>query len=267
MTLNETRQLGIEFERRIQTMIPEKEFDKLDTETIYSFLNQYQDRYIHDIYRNLDNIQSGTKLSSHVESVLQTLLKTSELTASGNSNEVDYPSSIVCELPPDFGMYVRSTSIVSTIYSFKSLNDTDKSDTDKSDDIDEPKRLKIIPNQFVSQNDAQKLFETPNNSLRILRQPVAILSKSIDNKHTLTVIQDRYTNIQKVGLTYYAKPKYFDIMTSTACELPMSVFDDIVSGAVDLYVQYVAGAEANKKRQQEQLRKQQQNEQNKSDEE
>lgn len=56
-------------------------------------------------------------------------------------------------------------------------------------------------------------------------------------------------------------------MTSTACELPMSVFDDIVSGAVDLYVQYVAGAEANKKRQQEQLRKQQQNEQNKNDEE
>jgi len=42
MTLEETRQLGIEFERRIQTMIPEREFlNKLDTETIYSFLNQY----------------------------------------------------------------------------------------------------------------------------------------------------------------------------------------------------------------------------------
>ena len=42
MTELETRQLGIEFERRVQTMIPEKEFtDKLDTETIYSYLNQY----------------------------------------------------------------------------------------------------------------------------------------------------------------------------------------------------------------------------------
>ena len=51
MTLEETRQLGIEFERRVQTMIPEREFlDKLDTETIYSFLNQYQDKYIHEIY-------------------------------------------------------------------------------------------------------------------------------------------------------------------------------------------------------------------------
>jgi hypothetical protein len=72
MTLEETRQLGIEFERRVQTMIPETEFQrKLDTETIYSFLNQYQDKYIHEIYRNLDNIPSGTKLSAHVERVLQ----------------------------------------------------------------------------------------------------------------------------------------------------------------------------------------------------
>lgn len=253
MTLNETRQLGIEFERRIQTMIPEKEFDKLDTETIYSFLNQYQDRYIHDIYRNLDNIQSGTKLSSHVESVLQTLLKTSELIPAGNSNPIDTPLSIVCELPPEFDMYVRSTSIVSNTYNFKASNNTNKG-------------LKIIPNQFVSQNDAWKLFETPNNTLRILRQPAAILSKNKAGECTLTVIHDRYTNIQKVGLTYYAKPTYFDIMTSTECELPIDVFDDIVSGAIDLYIQYVAGAEANKKKQQEQLRKQQ-NEQNKKDEE
>lgn len=253
MTLNETRQLGIEFERRIQTMIPEKEFDKLDTETIYSFLNQYQDRYIHDIYRNLDNIQSGTKLSSHVESVLQTLLKTSELTAAGNSNLIDTPLSIMCELPPDFDMYVRSTSIISDTYNFKVSNNTNQG-------------LKIIPNQFVSQNDAWKLFETPNNTLRILRQPAAILSKNNAGECTLTIIHDRYTNIQKVGLTYYAKPTYFDIMTSTECELPIDVFDDIVSGAIDLYIQYVAGAEANKKKQQEQLRKQQ-NEQNKKDEE
>ena len=55
MSIKETRQLGIEFERRVQTMIPETEFGKkLDTETIYSFLNQYQDKYVHDIYRSLD---------------------------------------------------------------------------------------------------------------------------------------------------------------------------------------------------------------------
>ena len=55
MSIEETRQLGIEFERRIQTMMPEKEFiSKLDTETIYSFLNQYQDKFVHELYRSLD---------------------------------------------------------------------------------------------------------------------------------------------------------------------------------------------------------------------
>lgn len=42
MTLEETRQLGIEFERRLQIIDPQYEIvNKLDTETIYSFLNEY----------------------------------------------------------------------------------------------------------------------------------------------------------------------------------------------------------------------------------
>lgn len=71
MTLKQTRQLGIEFERRVQTILPATEnVAKLDTETIYSFLNQYQDKYIHEIYRNLDKLESGSKISSHIESIL-----------------------------------------------------------------------------------------------------------------------------------------------------------------------------------------------------
>lgn len=55
MTLAETRQLGIEFERRVQTMIPETEFlGKLDTDTIYSYINQYQDKLINELYRSVD---------------------------------------------------------------------------------------------------------------------------------------------------------------------------------------------------------------------
>jgi hypothetical protein len=77
MNESQTRRLGIEFERRVQTMIPEKEYlDKLDTDTIYAYLNSYQDKYIHDIYRNLDQIKSGSKLSAHVEAILQKMLKT-----------------------------------------------------------------------------------------------------------------------------------------------------------------------------------------------
>jgi hypothetical protein len=38
-----------------------------------------------------------------------------------------------------------------------------------------------------------------------------------------------------------------DLMTSQPCELPMEAFEDLVSGAIDLYVQYAAGAEVRKK--------------------
>ena len=134
MTLEETRRLGIEFERRIQTMIPESEFlNKLDTETIFSYLNQYQDKYIHEIYRNLDNIPSGTKLSAHIESILQSMLTSITISADKSENYTkskaitdyngiiisDTARSITYKLPEDFYMYLRSVSNVSKTFSFK----------------------------------------------------------------------------------------------------------------------------------------------------
>ena len=191
MSIIETRQLGIEFERRVQTMIPEKEFvDKLDTETIYSFLNQYQDKYIHEIYRNLDQIQPGTKLSAHIESVLQFLLTAVEINADGNGSWtyggqfpvefsdgasvldpngvsiIDTARSITYVLPENFYMYVRSVSKVSSTFSYKGNPAA-------------PQPMKILPNQLVSQNDVWRLIETPHDSLRILRYPAAVL----DVKH------------------------------------------------------------------------------------
>lgn len=259
MSIEETRQLGIEFERRIQTMIPEKEFDKLDTETIYSFLNQYQDKYVHDIYRSLDQIPSGTKLSAHVEAVLQAMLRDEEMLITDNGvvqniSSIEDPNgvsisdvgrSVIYPLSKQFYMYVRSVSKVSNTFSFKSNPDANNSS------------IRVVPNELVSQNDVWKLIETPHNSLRILRHPAAVLSKYSSDKPTLTVIYDQYTTPLGVKVLYYAEPAHFDLMTSTPCELPMDVFDDLVSGAVDLYVQYVAGAEARKKQMQEAARQQQ----------
>lgn len=266
MTLDETRQLGIEFERRVQTLIPEKEIiDKLDSETIYSFLNQYQNKYVHDIYRNLDKIESGSKLSSHVESVLQSLLKekeilinapgvvdnTSSIVDPNGINICDTGRSVVYPLDTKFYLYVRSVSKVSSTFSFKSAQDGNNTS------------IRILPNELVSQHDVWKLIETPHNSLRILRHPAAVLSTYASDGNngkqpTITVLYDQYTTPLGIKILYYAEPVYFDVMTSTACELPMDAFDDIVSGAVDLYVDYVAGAEANKRKRQEMLRQQQQ---------
>jgi hypothetical protein len=108
----------------------------------------------------------------------------------------------------------------------------------------------------MSQNDIWKLVETPHDSLRILRYPAAVLSEYKDGETpTITVIYDRYTTATGIKVLYYKQPAHFDLMTSTACEMPMDSFDDLVTGAVDLYVQYVAGAEARRRQQQEAAQK------------
>lgn len=257
MTIEQTRQLGVEFERRIQTMIPETEFgNKLDTDTIFSFLNQYQDKYIHEIYRNLDNIPAGSKASAHVESILQSMLQAVELPVSSAQdnttgvvdpngiNIVDTARSITFTLPDDFYLYLRSVSKVTSTFNFRS---TPTSSTSS---------IRVVPNMLSSQNDVWKLIETPYDSLRILRYPAAILNTYKSGKPTLSVIYDRYTKVRGIKVLYYKQPKHFSLMDSIPCELPMDAFDDIVTGAVDLYVQYVAGAEARKK---QLLRQQQEN--------
>ena len=267
MTPEETRQLGIEFERRVQTMIPEKEYlDKLDTDTIYAYLNSYQDKYIHDIYRNLDQIKSGSKLSAHVESVLQQMLKTQTISVDQAYNYtqdveddngvviIENGRSVTYPLDPQFYMYVRSVSNVSSTYSYKS-NETQSNGS---------LPIRIIPNELVSQSDVWRLLETPHNSLRILRYPAATIGEykefEIDGETkkvpTLNVIYDQYTTPVGIKIMYYAQPQRFGLIPSVPCELPMDAFDDIVTGAVDLYVQYVAGAEANKRRIQEAQSKQ-----------
>ena len=250
MTLEETRQLGIEFERRVQTMIPEREFlDKLDTQTIYSFLNQYQDKYIHEIYRNLDKIESGSKLSSHIESVLQSLYRgaTISINAALEDNTkgfedkngitiIDTARSIKWKLPEDFYMYIRSVSNVSSTYSFKSPTKNGLGSKDKKQAL----KIRVLPNELVSQWDVWRLLETPHDSLRILRYPAAVLDVPTNRSEaTITCIYDQYTTVEGIRVLYYKQPAHFDLMTSTACELPSDAFDDIVTGAVDLYISYV----------------------------
>ena len=79
--------------------------------------------------------------------------------------------------------------------------------------------------------------------MRILRSPIVWLA----DENGLGVLYDRYTEPQSITLEYYRVPQYMDLMTSTECELPMDMFEQLVSGAVDLYVQYAAGAEARKR--------------------
>ena len=97
-------------------MIPETALvSKLDTETIYSYLNQYQDKFIHDIYKSLDGIPTPSKISAYVETVIQGLLTSKECSIDIKDNKYSV------ELPDDFGLYLNSETEVLNTYSFKQL--------------------------------------------------------------------------------------------------------------------------------------------------
>lgn len=235
MTLEQTRQLGIEFERRVQTMIPETEFaNKLDSETIYSYLNQYQDKLVQELYRTADQIPMSNN-QTYVETLLNGLMHTEKLFPSQTEPIRRF------ELPSDFGFYIKSYSDVSKSYRYK----VDNNDASTAG---------VVPNELIPEKDVNKVLSRPHDSMRILRNPIAWLA---DN-NGLGVLYDRYTEPICVYVQYYRRPAYMDLMTSTPCQLPMQMFEQLVSGAVDLYVQYVAGAEARKRQMAEQQRQQQQ---------
>jgi hypothetical protein len=139
MTIEQTRQLGIVFERRIQAIMPQEElFNKLDTDTIYAYLNEYQMAYVHDIYRNLDRLEPGTTLTAHVESVLQSMMTSVTLKKDDSIdgsiegadnipstwNDVinDCGRSMTWLLPLNYYMYIRSVSNVSKTYSWTTFS-------------------------------------------------------------------------------------------------------------------------------------------------
>lgn len=220
-----------EFERRITLMNPNFEIkEKLTSDTIFSFLNAYTERYVRINYLSEDNVQDNTRALKKVQDSLKGLIVRQTLSVNSDNNSDKTTDRV--ELPSDYFLYIRSNSIISKNYKL-------------NEEIAEENNYVITPNKTIREDDVDKIISTYYNKT-ILLNPYVVLNSgnaNTDNsKLFLNIIHDSYTTIKKVDIVYYRKPKRFDVIGVDGvnvldhCELPDNVHMEIVEGAVEMFI-------------------------------
>ena len=220
-----------EFERRITLMNPDFEIkEKLTSDTIFSFLNAYTERYVRINYLSEDSVQDNTRALKKVQDSLKGLIVRQTLSVNSDNNSDKTTDRV--ELPSNYFLYIRSNSIISKNYKL-------------NEEIAEENNYVITPNKTIREDDVDKIISTYYNKT-ILLNPYVVLNSgnaNTDNsKLFLNIIHDSYTTIKKVDIVYYRKPKKFDVIGVDGvnvldhCELPDNVHMEIVEGAVEMFI-------------------------------
>lgn len=220
-----------EFERRITLMNPDFEIkEKLTSDTIFSFLNAYTERYVRINYLSEDNVQDNTRALKKVQDSLKGLIVRQTLPVNSDNNSDKTTDRV--ELPSDYFLYIRSNSIISNNYKINK-------------EIAEENNYIVTPNKTIREDDVDKIISTYYNKA-ILPNPYVVLNSGNDNtdngKLFLNIIHDSYTTIKKVDIVYCRKPKRFDVIGIDGvnvldhCELPDNVHMEIVEGAVEMFI-------------------------------
>lgn len=228
-----SRTMQIEFERRITLMNPNFELaEKLTSDTIFSFLNAYTERYVRLNYLQEDAVQDGTRAQKKNADALKGLITRGLYAVEAkDENNTDKTSDRV-SLPSDYFLYIRSNSLISKNYKIE-------------EEIQNEQDYVVTSNKTIREDDVEKVISTYYNKAIVLN-PYVVLNAGNnadeEKKLYLNVIHDEYTTIKKVDLVYYRKPKKFDVIGVDGvnvldhCELPENVHMEIVEGAVEMFI-------------------------------
>lgn len=227
------REMQVEFERRIQLMNPNFELtEKLTSDTIFSFLNAYCERFVRNNYLQEDALQDGTRQQKKNADALKGLITRQTLTIATKDSYNTDKTSDRAVLPTNYFLYIRSNSLISKNY---------KLDTEIASEAD----YVVTPNKTIREDYVEKIISTYYNKT-ILRNPYVVLNNGnesdADRELYINIIHDEYTIIKKLDLVYYRKPKRFDVIGVDSltvfdeCELPENVHMEIVEGAVEMFI-------------------------------
>lgn len=237
--MKNAREMQMEFERRITLMNPDFEIkEKLTSDTIFSFLNAYTERFVRNNYLQEDQVADNTRAQKKNQDSLKGLIVRTQISEKQIDPDNTDISSTRFTLPDDYFLYIRSNSYITSCYK-GSIADIAHDGEEQAD------YLYIAPNKTISEDDVEKIISTYYNKA-ILRSPYVALNAGQADDTTentyINIIHDVYTTIDKIDLVYYRKPKRFDVIGVDGvnvldhCELPENVHMEIVEGAVEMFI-------------------------------
>lgn len=234
------REMQMEFERRITLMNPDFEIkEKLTSDTIFSFLNAYTERFVRNNYLQEDTVVDGSRAQKKNVDALKGLVVRGLFNTDTKDNDNTDRTTDRVALPDDYFLYIRSNSLLSKNYKLETEIDAM---VDGKEDIS---KYVVAPNKMIREDDTDKVISSYYNKAIILT-PYIVLSNGnvVDSTKKLyvNIIHDEYTIVKKLDLVYYRKPKRFDVIgvdgtnVLNHCELPENVHMEIVEGAVEMFI-------------------------------
>lgn len=219
------RQFQIEFERRLQLMDPELvRTNKLNSDTIFSFINEAIDKFYKTRYSGINAKTEGFEQSQKRIDDLRNLIKTFDY-----SDNIDSQGNVFkVELPEDYALLLGDTAGIIPL-----------------DEYSECWPLDENGDYLIKYNDTieatiETIDKQLNNSLseHLLKYCTARPLRLIQGNQINLYTDGKYS-IQRYNIVYLSCPKFLDsknITNSEYTSLPEHTHMEIVKMAVQLYL-------------------------------